>query len=84
MLTDMQTRLAGVEAERDASRGEARDAVRAREAVEAQVAALNAFLAAERARVEEWKAVADRFASQAERLTEAQARRGWWPWRKQA
>jgi hypothetical protein len=36
-------------------------------------------IAAERQRVEEWKAVADRFASHAERLTE---RRSWWLWRR--
>ncbi len=36
-------------------------------------------------KVEEWKAVADRFATQAEKLAEAaEARRGWWPWRRRA
>jgi hypothetical protein len=39
----------------------------------------------ERQRVEEWKAVADRFATHAEKLAEAaEARRGWWPWRRRA
>jgi hypothetical protein len=42
-------------------------------------------VAVERQRVAEWQAVADRFASQAERLTEAaEARRGWWPWKRRA
>jgi TolA-binding protein len=42
-----------------------------------------ALLDTERQRVEEWKAVADRFASQAETLAEAaQARHGWWSWRR--
>jgi hypothetical protein len=42
-------------------------------------------VAEEKARIEEWKAVADRFASQAERLTEAaESRRGWWPWKRRA
>jgi hypothetical protein len=42
-------------------------------------------VAEEKLRIEEWKAVANRFASQAERLTEAaEARRGWWLWRKRA
>jgi hypothetical protein len=38
----------------------------------------------ERQRVEEWKAVADRFATQAEKLAAAQMRRSWWPWRRSA
>jgi hypothetical protein len=42
-------------------------------------------VAEEKLRIEEWKAVADRFASQAERLVEAaEARRGWWPWKRRA
>ncbi len=42
-------------------------------------------MAVERQRVEEWKAVADRFATQAEKLAEAaEARRGWWPWKRRA
>jgi hypothetical protein len=65
---------------------------KARDAIAAQVEALNTVLAVERertaaeqARVEEWKAVADRFATQAEKLTEAaEARRGWWPFRQRA
>jgi hypothetical protein len=39
-------------------------------------------LEAERARVEEWKAVADRFAAQTEQVLAAQARRSWWPWKR--
>jgi hypothetical protein len=35
-------------------------------------------------RVEEWKAVADRFATQAEKLAATQERGGWWPFRKRA
>jgi hypothetical protein len=46
---------------------------------------LEALLDAERQRVEEWKAVADRFASQVEQLTAAVAtRRSWWPWKRSA
>src|SRR3954449_5535175 len=36
----------------------------------------------ERQRAEEWKMVADRFAAQAEQVLAAQARRGWWPFRR--
>lgn len=62
----------------------------------ARVAALEAMLDAERKRaeeireterqrVDEWKAVADRFATQAEKLAAAaEARRSWWPWRRSA
>ncbi len=46
---------------------------------------LDALLDSERQRVDEWKAVADRFATQAEKLTAAaEARRGWWPFRRTA
>lgn len=45
----------------------------------AQVEALTALVEAEKQRSEEWKAVADRFALQAEALA---ARRSWWPWRR--
>src|SRR3954466_9656209 len=38
----------------------------------------------ERQRAEEWKMVADRFAAQAEQMLAAQARRGWWPFRRRA
>jgi chromosome segregation ATPase len=82
--------------ERDEARGETVEADKAQAALATQLDALNAVLAverrraderaaAERERAEEWKAVADRFASQAERLTAAaEARRGWWPWRRSA
>ena len=57
---------------------------KARDAIAAQVDVLNTILnverertAAERARVEEWKAVADRFAGQAERLADLEACFGW-------
>jgi hypothetical protein len=45
---------------------------------------LAALLEIEKQRVDEWKAVADRFALQAERLTAARARRSWWPFRWRA
>jgi hypothetical protein len=48
----------------------------------ARVGVLEALLEAERARVEEWKAVADRFAAQTEQVLAAQARRSWWPWKR--
>ncbi len=81
-----------LERERESARAELRTTEKARDALSAQVDALNTVLtierertAVEQARVEEWKAVADRFASQAERLTEAaEARRGWWPWKRRA
>lgn len=51
----------------------------------ARVDVLEARLAAEQQRVDEWKAVADRFATQAEKLASAaEARRSWWPWRRSA
>jgi len=68
MLTYAQARLADVEADCDAARGEARDAVRAREAVEAQLAALDAVLAVERQRAQDLKADRDRWATQGEQL----------------
>jgi len=68
MLTDAQDRLADVEADRDGARGEARDAIRAREAVEAQLAALNAVMAVERQHAEDLKADRDRWAAQAEQI----------------
>ena len=56
-----------------------------RDALTAQLDALRTVLEIERSRVEEWKAVADRFASQVEQLTAAAvARRSWWPWRRGA
>ena len=47
-----------------------------------RVGVLEAQLEAERLRVEEWKAVADRFAAQTEQVLAAQARRSWWPWKR--
>jgi hypothetical protein len=55
-----------------------------RDLISAQVDALRSMLDTEKQRTEEWKAVADRFATQAENLTAAQAQRGWWPWRRRA
>ena len=91
-LEAAQAKFETLEQERNDTRTELRTTEKTRDALAAQVDALNTILAierertaAEQARVEERKAVADRFASQAERLTEAaEARRGWWPWRKQA
>ena len=77
MLTDAQARLADVEADRDAARGEARDAVRAREAVEAQLAALNIVLAVERQRVEDVKADRDRWSAQAAQFGHRRGLFGW-------
>jgi hypothetical protein len=46
---------------------------------------LEALLDIEKQRTEEWKAVADRFAVQAEKLTAAaETRRSWWPFRRRA
>ena len=91
-LEAAQDKAEALERERDDTRSELRVVEKARDAIAAQVEALNTVLAverertaAERARVEEWKAVADRFATQAEKLTEAaKARRGWWPFRRRA
>jgi flagellar hook-basal body complex protein FliE len=91
-LETAQEKSEALERERDDARAELRATEKARDALSAQVEALNTVLAIERertageqARVEEWKAVADRFASQAERLTEAaESRRGWWPWKRRA
>jgi hypothetical protein len=55
-----------------------------RDLIAVQLDALRAVLEAEKQRTDEWKAVADRFAGQAEKLVEADARRGWWPWRRRA
>jgi DNA primase len=91
-LEAAQDKAEALERERDDTRADLRAVEKARDAIAAQVDALNTVLAierertaAERARVEEWKAVADRFATQAEKLTEAaEARRGWWPWKRRA
>src|SRR4051812_36272205 len=61
MLTDAQTRVADLEADRDAARGEARDAARMREALDAQLATLNAVLAAEWQHAEDLRADRDRW-----------------------
>jgi hypothetical protein len=86
-----------LERELEILRGERDTAKAAEQALAVQLAGLQAVLDAERklhtgalgqvaeekARVEEWKAVADRFAMQAEKLAEAaDGRRGWWPWRR--
>jgi hypothetical protein len=47
-----------------------------------RVDTLDALLQTEKQRLDEWKAVADRFALQAEKL--AASRRGWWPFRRSA
>jgi hypothetical protein len=78
----LESELEVMKQERDAAlaRGAERDVIAA------QVDALRSVLEAEKLRTEEWKAVADRFASQAEKLAEAaEARRSWWsPWRRRA
>ena len=70
-----QVRANGLQQQLDTARDEAATAEKARAAIAAQVEALNTVLAVERerladerARVDEWKAVADRFALQAEAL----------------
>jgi septal ring factor EnvC (AmiA/AmiB activator) len=91
-ISRLERELEAISKERDDARSNLRDAERTNALIEAQLAGLNATLAArdellsaERARVEEWKAVADRFATQAEKLTAAdEARRSWWPWRRSA
>ena len=90
-LKAVQDKAEVLEREREDVRAELRAVEKARDTIAAQVDALNTILAverertaAERARVEEWKAVADRYATQAEKLTAAQLRRSWWPWRRSA
>jgi hypothetical protein len=88
-----------LERELEILRGERDTAKAAEQALAVQLAGLQVVLDAERklhtgalgqvaeekARVEEWKAVADRFAIQAEKLAEAaQVRRSWWPFRRSA
>ena len=82
-LAEAQEKNRALEQERDAARDTARSIERERDAATAQVEALKAVLAAERERSDEWKAVADRFALQAEALVKAQAElaakaRPWW------
>ena len=74
-LEAAQVRANGLQQQLDTARDEAATAEKARAAIAAQVEALNTVLAVERerladerARVDEWKAVADRFALQAEAL----------------
>jgi hypothetical protein len=49
--------------------------------LETELALTKAMLETERQRVEEWKAVADRWAQQAERLALPAPARWWW-WRR--
>ena len=49
-----------------------------REALAARLDALKTVLEIEKQRTDEWKAVADRFAIQAEKLATARPRRPWW------
>jgi hypothetical protein len=69
-------------AELDTDLRQARAKIEALTVDAGRVKALEALLENERQRVEEWKAVADRWAVQAERLSEQ--RRSWWPWRRSA
>jgi hypothetical protein len=57
MLAEAQARLTDVETDRDAARDEARDAQRARDALSAQVDALNAVLTIERERIADLKTI---------------------------
>ena len=84
----LESELEALKEERDAALARGAD----RDVIASQLDALRSVLdierqrtAAEQARVEEWKSVADRFASQAEALTRAaESRRGWWPFRRSA
>jgi hypothetical protein len=80
-LAEAQEKARALEQEREAARDAARLFERERDAVTAQVEALNTVLTIERARVDEWKIVADRFAMQAEALA---ARRGLFGWLRRA
>ncbi len=80
-LVEAQEKARALEQEREAARDAARLFERERDAVTAQVEALNTVLTIERARVDEWKIVADRFAMQAEALA---ARRGLFGWLRRA
>ena len=80
-LAEAQEKARALEQEREAARDAARLFERERDAVTAQVEALNTVLTIERARVDEWKTVADRFAMQAEALA---ARRGLFGWLRRA
>ena len=80
-LAEAQEKARTLEQEREAARDAARLFERERDAVTAQVEVLNAVLTIERARVDEWKTVADRFAMQAEALA---ARRGLFGWLRRA
>ena len=87
-VTALSSHIKRLEAELEAMRQE-RDTALARGAdrdvIAAQLEALRTVLDAEKQRTEEWKAVADRFATQAEKLAAvAETRRGWWPWRRSA
>src|SRR4051794_6065097 len=74
LLDMLQARVA----ELDTDLRQARAKIEALTVDAGRVKALEALLENERQRVEEWKAVADRWAVQAERLSEQ--RRSWWPW----
>jgi len=78
LLDMLQARVA----ELDTDLRQARTTIEVLTAKAGRVEALEALLENERQRVEEWKAVADRWAIQAERLSEQ--RRGWWPFRRRA
>jgi hypothetical protein len=78
LLDMLQARVA----ELDTDLRQARAKIEALTVDAGRVKALEALLENERQRVEEWKAVADRWAVQAERLSEQ--RRSWWPWRRSA
>jgi len=73
--------IEGLKQERDTALSRASD----RDELSIQLDAINAVLAVERSRVDEWKAVADRFASQVQKMAVPERqRRSWWPWRRSA
>jgi hypothetical protein len=76
---DARREIEVLKGERDAALARTSD----RDALAVQLDAINAVLAIERSRVEEWKSVADRFASQVETMAKPE-RRSWWPWRRSA
>jgi hypothetical protein len=91
-IGELQGRVTGIDIELK----EARSTIAELTLKAARVDVLEALLDTERKRVdeireserqhiEEWKAVADRFATQAEKLADAaEARRSWWPFRRRA
>ena len=76
-LKAAEEKALSLERQRDEAVRDRNDAQLEAHALSAQVGALKTVLEVERQRVEEWRSVADRFASQAEAM--ATSRRSWWP-----